>query len=391
MKLSDPGAIFRAAFYALLPPIAAGGAIALPLLLSGAGLFQLRPSILGKTLRRPPIWLIVLVLFLIWAGVSMLWSSVSGGAQLGRIGALAMVGLLFASAAGAEPTRRLTRAAGVACFAVLALLLGIEAFADMPFIRSAQPDVEPGHLASTLTRGGSVLLALTWGAASALLVEDRPNAARVAVVASAVMTFQFDQWASVAGFVAGLGAYGFAFAAPRMALWVVSFGLGIWTLAAPFVTPLVIANPRLVAALPDSWAHRAEIWTYVCQEIRALPLLGHGFDAARHADGRIPLHPHSASLQIWYELGGVGAAIVAVMLIVSGLAMARALRHERTAAAAAAATLASLGVVANVSYGAWQEWWIAAIFAAGALVAGVYDMPKRSIDFSLNPATKPQP
>jgi O-antigen ligase len=279
----------------------------------------------------------------------------------------------------------------VAAFAVLALLLGIEAFADMPFIRSAQPGVEPGHLASTLTRGGTVLLALTWGAASALLLDDRPNAARIAIVASAIMTVQFDQWASVAGFVAGLAAYGLAFAAPRLALLSVSFGLALWSLAAPFVTPLVLSNQRLVAGLPDSWAHRAEIWTYVCQQISARPWLGHGFDAARHADERIPLHPHSASLQIWYELGAVGAAIAAALLFVAGVTLARSLRHERTSAAAAAATLASLGLVANVSYGAWQEWWIATLFAAAALVAGVYDTPKRSVDFSLNPHTKPQP
>jgi O-antigen ligase len=236
-----------------------------------------------------------------------------------------------------------------------------------------------------------VLLALTWGAASALLVEERPNAARLAIALSAVMTVQFDQWASVAGFFAGLAAFGLAFAAPRLALWVTGLGLALWMLVAPFATPLVLANPRLIAALPDSWAHRAEIWRYVCEEIRVRPWLGHGFDAARHADERIPLHPHSASLQIWYELGAVGAAIAAAMLAVSAFALTRALRHERVAAAAAAATIASLGVVANVSYGAWQEWWIATIFAAAALVAAVYDTPKRSVDFGRNPATQPQP
>jgi O-antigen ligase len=391
MKGFNLGAVTRAAFFAIVPPAAAGGALALPLLLSAAGLFQVRPEALLNFIRRPPMWLIMLGVFAAWASSSLLWAPTSGGEQLGRLGVVVALGLMFASAAAAAPTRRLTRAAGAAAFAILALLLGIEAFADMPFIRSAQPGVEPGHLASTLTRGGTVLLALTWGAAAALLLDDRPNAARIAVLASAVMTVQFDQWASLAGFVFGLAAFGLGYAAPRLALWAVNVGLGIWVLAAPFVTPLVLANQRLVEALPASWEHRAQIWAYVCDQVRAQPWLGHGFDAARHADARIPLHPHSASLQIWYELGAVGAALAAAVLVFAGATLARTLRHERIAAAAAAATLASLGVVANVSYGAWQEWWIATILAAAALVAAVYDIPKRSIDFAANNSTKPQP
>ncbi len=391
MKTFDPGAIMRAAFFAVLPPVAAGGGLAIPVLLSAAGLFQLRPALLLGVIRQPSMWLITLVLFGAWMGATLLWSPASGTAQMGKLGAIVALGLLFASAAGVEPTRGLTRAAGVAAFAVLALLLAIEAFADMPFIRSAQPGIEPGHLASTLTRGGTVLLALTWGAAAALVLDDRPNAARVALAVSAIMTVQFDQWASLVGFVAGLAAYGLAYAAPRVALWTVSGGLGLWALAAPFVTPLVLSNPRLVDGLPASWAHRAQIWAYACEKIRAQPWLGYGFDAARHADQRIPLHPHSASLQIWYELGAVGALLAAAVLLAAGATLARALRHERTAAAAAAATIASLGLVANVSYGAWQEWWIATIFAAAALVAALSDTPKRSIDFALNNFTKPKP
>ncbi|MBC7770255.1 MAG: O-antigen ligase family protein, partial [Phycisphaerales bacterium] len=54
-----------------------------------------------------------------------------------------------------------------------------------------------------------------------------------------------------------------------------------------------------------------------------------------------------------------------------GWALSRAFAANRPAAAAAAATLASLGIIANLSFGVWQEWWNATIFVAAALVAAL--------------------
>ena len=57
----------------------------------------------------------------------------------------------------------------------------------------------------------------------------------------------------------------------------------------------------------------------------------------------IPLHPHSGSLQIWYETGAVGAVLAALALLAGGWALARAFKDNRLGAAAAAASLATLG------------------------------------------------
>src|SRR6185369_10055965 len=107
---------------------------------------------------------------------------------------------------------------------------------------------------------------------------------------------------------------------------------------------------------------------------------GHGLDASRTAPqllpvradysvAAIPLHPHSGSMQIWFEQGAVGAVLAAAVLLVGGWSLSRRFGDNRFAAAAAAATIASLGVIANVSYGLWQEWWDATILLAAALVA----------------------
>jgi hypothetical protein len=61
--------------------------------------------------------------------------------------------------------------------------------------------------------------------------------------------------------------------------------------------------------------------------------------------------------------------------LVGGFALARGLQHDRAAAAATAGTIASLGLVANLSFGIWAEWWIATLFIAAALVAAARRLP----------------
>jgi hypothetical protein len=73
-------------------------------------------------------------------------------------------------------------------------------------------------------------------------------------------------------------------------------------------------------------------------------------------------------MQVWFETGAVGALLAAALTLAGGWALSRVL-VDRAQAAAAAATLASAGVIANLSYGIWQEWWDAALFLAAALVA----------------------
>jgi O-antigen ligase len=261
----------------------------------------------------------------------------------------------------------------------------------MPLMRAAQPGVDPGRLAATLTRGGTVLLALTWGAAASLIARDRPHAARLGLLASGVMALQFDQSAAVLAFVVGVVVFFLTPRAPRIALFAITCGLAAWVLAAPFATPLLLSDQRLIDGLPASWQERASIWRFACEQILREPWLGYGIDSARAAGERIPLHPHSASIQLWYETGAIGALLAAATLIAAGFALVRAFAQDRIAAAAAAATFASLGIVANISYGAWQEWWVATVFVAAALVAAAPEALKRSVDFSLDPATTPQP
>ena len=83
----------------------------------------------------------------------------------------------------------------------------------------------------------------------------------------------------------------------------------------------------------------------------------------------IPLHPHSFSMHVWLETGLVGACLAALAILAAGIIASRTLGHSKAAAAAAVAAMATVGTIWNVSYGAWQEWWIAAAFTAAAAAA----------------------
>ena len=369
-------------FFALLPAVGAGGAMAMPVLLCLAGVLAFSPSVLWQAVENRPLALLLLLLFWAWTMMTSIWSAQPGYAQAGKLAALVPLGLLFAGAAGgSERDRRLTQAFGVAAFAILTALMTVEALWNMPLNRAANPEIPPGEVVRNINRGAAVVLAITWGAAASLVANDRGGLARVVLAASALLALPFGLWANLVAFLIGLIAYAIAFSAPRFAVMSVSAGLAFWMVAAPFATPLILANQRLVDALPLSWAARAGIWDYVCARILEQPWLGHGLDASRAVTDRIqvreldmrgvPLHPHSASLQIWYETGAVGAALAAATLLAGGWALSRAFATNRPAAAAAAATLASLGVIANLSFGVWQEWWNATMFVAAALVAAL--------------------
>jgi len=122
-------------------------------------------------------------------------------------------------------------------------------------------------------------------------------------------------------------------------------------------------DARLTPYLSESWLQRLGYWRKAVDWIQARPLPGWGLDASRAFGPGIQLHPHDAALQVWMELGLIGAVAAAIVWasIFSGLS-----RPRRTpAAAAATATSAAYLAFGAVSFGVWQEWWL----ALGALSA----------------------
>lgn len=387
MKLRfDLGAGARTLFFVLLPWLATVAILGVAAFLSVAGFLSARLSLMRQAIEKRPLPLLLLLAFVAWAALSAFWSSYSNHTQALKLWLTLLGGLLFAAAASRDLTgRRLTISAATGAFVVLAALLGIEALWGRPLNQTLHPELDIGTLDRTTGRATTVLVGMTWAVAAGFIAWGartwrRMMGAALLLGAGGIISLQFNEIANAVAFGVGLIAFAAALLAPRLAVLGVSSGLAGWVLAAPFATPLLFADQRIVDALPTSGAARVVIWRYVAGRIPENFWFGHGLDASRTAPqllpvrpdysvAAIPLHPHSGSMQIWFEQGAVGAVLAALVLLSGGWWLAQRARTDRLAAAAIAATIASLGIIANLSYGLWQEWWDAAILLAAALVA----------------------
>ena len=159
-----------------------------------------------------------------------------------------------------------------------------------------------------------------------------------------------------------------------------------WVIACLAVVPLCLAaySADLHKAhwLQSTARHRIVIWKATADRVLDAPLLGSGIHSARVIHKREPApplspgtryrlsvswHSHNAFLQVWFEAGAVGAAI----LLVFGLLVMRAIRQRpQPVQAALFATFSSCTMIAATGYSAFAPW-LSASFAVGAIFGAV--------------------
>jgi O-antigen ligase len=142
--------------------------------------------------------------------------------------------------------------------------------------------------------------------------------------------------------------------APMVVLWGVRSGLFAW----------------LHVIAPPSWDHRLNIWAFTANQIVQHALRGWGIDASRTFGPAIPLHTHNAALQLWLELGSLGAALAAAFFAWILYRIVAWTGEDRRDGAMAAGALVSYLVIGGLSFGVWQEWWLA-LGALTAIACGV--------------------
>jgi O-antigen ligase len=323
-----------------------------------------------------------------WGFITALWAPEPARAAQLAITLAAMM-LLAHGAAGAAQGARLMPWIG------FGLVLGLAAaFADWQsgnVLRAAVRGLKevPASLVFGLKPAAS-LMALLLPMAFAL---PWPWVARAAVlVLGAGVLISLPGETARLATLAGLGAALLSLIAPRLMPRLVGAVAALAILAMPLLTHLIPQIPS--ASLPPSAVHRLVIWDFAAARIAEKPITGWGLEASRAIPGGrarpdaatldrlnirapaqrqflamphvelMPLHPHNGALQLWLELGGIGALIGAALIRALGVAASRS-----AAPAVGAGMLASAAVTGMLSFGLWQAWWVASLLLAMVALA----------------------
>jgi O-antigen ligase len=309
--------------------------------------------------RRPDVGLALLLALVGFAVVSMLWSigtpqapnfhrykEVEGLIGLKLVFELALYGAFVVAMQGvSDRTAARTGLVLAVGMTAMCLLLVLEAFDGAALYvalrgaahQAARPDIALRDAA----RGAYVGAVLLWPCAARLAAAHRPAAA-VLLALGLLVAAGVRRFGPPAVFLCGVLAILYLALAPLAA-----HSLGqAW-------------RPEGVAGglAKQSWVERLDIWRFTAAEIVQNPLRGYGLDASRAFSPDIPVHPHDGALQLWLELGVIGVCLAA--LVVGWLIACLARLRDRTLQAAGAAALSAYLVIGALSFGVWQEWWLA--------------------------------
>lgn len=357
---------------------------------------RIRPKFPGMAVLAGPAALVA------WAGASASWSGTPSATLRAVLGLsiLLYAGALLIGWARETDTRRAVANGLVAGLCVALVVYAFEwiswgwltrlvhGFAWRDII----DDVAGGtNVQSYLINGSSILSLLFWPALVGLRQAGRMPlglalGAGVAIIAA---IFGSDT-AAIAFTVGALCWLAAGWLGPRAAyIFAVIFVIVVMTF--PYAVHRTMATVDLdqVAAessgkIPSSALIRFYIWRFASERIGERPIAGWGFDTARSIPGggdkftakdgkgailfeefNLPLHPHNQILQIWLELGAVGALIVALG---GGWLIGRLGRWPVPARQGGLALAGCALVYDCLSFGAWQGWWIAAVLFGVALL-----------------------
>ncbi|HTI67354.1 MAG TPA: O-antigen ligase family protein [Caulobacteraceae bacterium] len=345
--------------------------------------------------RRPDPGQGLLLALVAWAVISMAWSiavpahpdfhtyhgveSMTGVKlvlQLALYGAFVAASLTLSKAAGARTSLVLT--IGLLAVSVLFLL---EAMFKAPlylWYRAAIGQPQRPDWALRDVAGVSYVLALLFWPATLRLERPRWRFAAGAMAAATVIgAWLLNADAPLAALVVSTLVFAAVRLWGRPALMAWMGVLALYFLAAPLLVHALGPGPLIHPAADDireqSWAARLDIWRFAASRILERPFFGWGLDAARMFSPNIPLHTHNAAIQIWLELGAVGASIAALFWLWLGGRIDALEARDRPLAATAAACASAYLTIGALSFGVWQEWWLAlgalSIAACAALAA----------------------
>lgn len=242
-----------------------------------------------------------------------------------------------------------------------------------------------------LNRASSVISILVWVAVIPVWRRFGWIAAAILVLVCGFAISQLQPGTPFLAISAGAAIFVLAWFVPRLAmallLAIIALALGMIPFIAD-IQPLLTDLIRSLGMSEFSLHHRMAIWQFASEHSIARPFTGWGLDSSRMIGvGQVatvddapnigfrnvdilPLHPHNALLQAWLEIGVVGAVILAALFTTPLLAIQRCIAGRFERAAAYAAFTASI-VLAELSFGIWQGWWISLLALVAILLAAL--------------------
>lgn len=342
----------------------------------------------AESILRPPTrtaWILLALMAL--GAVSAGWSPDAFGSVLLalRLTGMFAAGWLMVDAALrlGESERRVTRTALIVGFLLGAAFFAVDAAVGGPvtdWLRGIAGSTPIDRTGLLYNRPATIFAVLFWPVVAALLRARLPWVALALAPVTVVLTMESDSGSAVVAIGLGLAVFPVAWAWPRQTPRILAALLGAGVLTAPLLARAGLSIPAVAdwSNVTNSYGHRLRIWRHATELIAQKPLLGWGFDASRHlSTGRyldygdlMPLHPHNAALQVWVELGAVGAVLAAALAVLFCLAMDRLIRDQAGRAASVAGTVTACAIL-SLSYGVWQYWWLATLWLATAFMLAV--------------------
>lgn len=343
--------------------------------------------------------------FLVWSGLSALWSINPGRSLEMTVSNTAAVAgatvlYLFIARAGAPAIHRVGQAAIIGT-AIAAAIILFELSTTASLNRLAHGNLLPVEkipIPRNYLNGSAAVFVMMLWPLTALL----GNAGRTGIaIGTGVLLFvlSFAGAASTAMIAATLGAAAGVIAAWRPGFFRIVAGAGF--------AAAILLMPIATDILPDpkdrvhsdsfdfSVNHRMRIWHFATDRIMERPVLGWGLDSSRaipggkdiemitlvYPDGgefpwaeqQLPLHPHNIFLQIWLELGLVGALFGAGALL--ALVWAISLTESAWVRFSSAGAMAAGVTFSGLSYSIWQSWWFCTLMFALALLGACRGAP----------------
>jgi exopolysaccharide production protein ExoQ len=408
MRLSNANVLTVTA--AILPPVALvvplGVAPLAALTILALVVTRLRSGGGFDVFRNIPV--VFLGLFLLWAATTLLWTPefLRGTRTVAKLALFFAGGMLAIDAARklAPADRRKCGTALVIGVTAAIIYLAVEIYSNGiirgAFLKALGQDGFQRHM---LNRPVSIIVLLLWPALIVVKYRYPGRAIWLCLVLAIGLLAGSENATALVALIAGALVYSIASISPFLpaARVVSAAGIVVSVLALPLFSGMSdkIESWNGLSAVENSLMHRLYIWDFTASRALDKPVSGWGIEAsrglARHIENdrgpgrvetllelrkrffqnnRLPLHPHSAGLQIWVELGIIGAILFGGFL--SWLCWCAGNHTQFGAACAPLLALVVTGfAIASSGFGIWQSWWMSSLWLTAILTVAVIPAP----------------